>query len=324
MSKTFKVLFIIGAALIVLGSLLFVTVFAMSGWNFSEISDGKYETNVYTFAEDIKIKDIIINIDTADVNIIPTSSGETKVECYESDKDTHTVYVMDDGALNVSLNDREWYENISLFSFDSPKITIYLPVKEYGKLSIKGHTGELNVSKEFKFESINISVSTGDVKCYASAFGNVNISASTGDILISDTSAKSVNLKVSTGDVSASSLLCSEGFSLKVSTGKATLSDISCADFTTSGDTGDLNMKNVLVNGRMYVERSTGEVKLDRCDAKDIEIKTSTGDVSGSVRTEKTFFADSDTGNVSTPQTVSEQICKITCSTGDISITVVP
>lgn len=48
--------------------------------------------------------------------------------------------------------------------FDLPKITVYLPKGEYAVLSINGSTGNIEIAEDFSFESIDISISTGDVK----------------------------------------------------------------------------------------------------------------------------------------------------------------
>lgn len=321
MSKSWKILFIIGASLATLGALLFVTVFAISGWDITKLSDKKHETNSYTFTD--SVSSIAINSDTADITIVPSFESYVKVVCEESEDEKHTVSVKN-GTLSISLVESEWYEYISVFSFGETKITVYLPIQEYGKLSITEHTGDVEISKDFKFESIDITASTGSVKCYASASKQINITTSTGDMLLSDLSAGSLDLKTSTGHVSVSSLLCSEGLSLKVNTGDATLQNISCKSFTSSGSTGDLSMKNLIAKDKMSIERDTGDVTLDRCDANEIEINTSTGDVKGSVRSDKTFFVQSDTGRVTAPETVSDQICRVTCSTGDIDLVVSP
>lgn len=48
--------------------------------------------------------------------------------------------------------------------FDLPKITVYLPKGEYAVLSINGSTGNIEIAEDFSFESVDIAISTGDVK----------------------------------------------------------------------------------------------------------------------------------------------------------------
>ena len=82
-------------------------------------------------------------------------------------------------------------------------------------------------------------------------------------------------------------------------------------------------MKNVIIAEKRSITTSTGDVELDRCDAGEIHIQTSTGDVQGSLLTTKDFHADSNTGDVKVPSSSEGGKCEITCSTGDIHITVV-
>jgi hypothetical protein len=49
------------------------------------------------------------------------------------------------------------------------------------------------------------------------------------------------------------------------------------------------------VKEKLSLTRSTGSVRLDGCDASEIFIKTNTGSVTGTLLSEKTFFAKSDT-----------------------------
>lgn len=61
-------------------------------------------------------------------------------------------------------------------------------------------------------------------------------------------------------------------------------------------------------------------MKLDRSDAAEIYVRTDTGDVTGSLLTDKIFFAETDTGDIDVPESVEGGKCKIKTDTGDISI----
>ena len=47
---------------------------------------------------------------------------------------------------------------------------------------------------------------------------------------------------------------------------------------------------------------------------------TDTGEVKGTLRSEKIFFTESDTGKISVPKSVTGGRCEITTDTGDIEI----
>ena len=59
---------------------------------------------------------------------------------------------------------------------------------------------------------------------------------------------------------------------------------------------------------------------MEQCDAFEIVAKTSTGDVTGSFLSEKIFMAQTDTGRIDVPQTMTGGKCQITTNTGDIKV----
>ena len=79
-------------------------------------------------------------------------------------------------------------------------------------------------------------------------------------------------------------------------------------------------MTNVIANERFSIERSTGDVRFEACDAAELTVTTDTGDVRGTLRSDKIFFAKTDTGHVEVPQSMTGGKCEITTDTGDIRI----
>ena len=317
MSKSVKIWLIISASLILVGCIIFVGVMMALNWDFTKLSTNQYETNKYAINEEFK--NISILSDTADIEFLPSENSEILVVCYEQPKIKHSVEVKDD-TLKIEVKDtRRWYEFIGI-SFGNSKITVYLPKWDYNDLLIKQSTGDAVIPKEFKFESINVSQSTGNVICSASANGDVKIKTSTGDITVENVTVGSLKASVSTGEVNATDIECVGNFTVKVSTGKAKLTNVKCNNFTSKGDTGDITLKNVIANENISLERSTGNVKLDGVDAKELNIQTDTGDVKGSLLSDKVFIAKTDTGSVKVPETTTGGKCKITTDTGNIKI----
>ena len=123
--KKWKIWLIVALCLIILGGGIFVVVLAANGWSFKKFDNSRYETNTYTIEEEFQ--NITIDIDTTDVVFLPSTDGECKVIAYEKTKLTHSVSVTD-GTLNVQLVDeRKWYDHISLFNFEEPSLKVYLP-----------------------------------------------------------------------------------------------------------------------------------------------------------------------------------------------------
>ena len=318
MKKATKIWLIVATSLVVAGLSLFVGVMIALEWDFAELSTVEFETNEYEISD--SYQGISIKTDTADVVFLPSEDGKTtSIVCYESVKETHRIEVKD-GTLIIELIDtRNWYDYIGIH-VGSPKITVYLPRGEYGALTLKGSTGNIEIPGDMVFESMDMAVSTGDVTCKASASGTVKIKAGTGDICVENVTAEKLALSVSTGKITASGITVAEDVAVSVSTGKSYLTDVACKNFTSTGNTGDITVKNVIVAEKMSIERSTGDVRFDGCDAAEIDVITDTGDVTGTLCSEKMFIPKSDTGDIQVPESRTGGLCKITTDTGDIRI----
>lgn len=296
MSRKTKIWLITAISLIVLGAALFCTAMAENGWDFTKLSTGKYKTTSHTVSEEFS--SISIESGTADISLLPSEDGKCKVVCYDAENAKHAVNVTS-GTLNIKLKDtRKWYEHIGIH-FTSPKVTLYLPEAAYEKLTIRESTGDVEIPKDFQFQAMNISLSTGDVTTAASS-AVIKIETSTGNISVADTTAETLQLSVSTG--------------------KTNLTDIRCKNLISQGDTGKIVLKNVVSTGKISIERDTGDIRFEGSDAAEIFVETDTGDVTGTLLSEKVFIARTDTGRIDVPETTNGGKCKITTDTGDIKI----
>ena len=317
-----KIWLVVGVSLILLGAIIFATVMAILKWDFMKFGTEKIQTSSHEIAEDFN--NISIHAKEADIAFLISEDESCKVVCYEKENAKHTVSVTD-GTLNVHMADtRKWYNYIGVFSLGNPMITVYLPRAEYETLEIIGSTGDVGIPKEFAFESADISVSTGNISCHASASGDIKIKTSTGNICIESISAGSLDLSVSTGKVTLSNARCEGDVKISVSTGKANLSDVACQSLTSNGNTGDISLNNVIAAQKLSIERSTGDVFLESCDAAEIFIETDTGDVDGSLLSDKVFITETDTGRVDVPDSITGGSCRITTDTGNISMNIRP
>ena len=299
--------------------LLLFIVFSMGLLTLTACSLSDYETNIHKINEEFY--NISIKTDTADIAFAPSNDGMCIVACYEKAKISHSVEVKE-GTLTVNaVNNKNWYDYIGV-NIDSPKITVYLPEAEYSSLIIEESTGDIEISKDFGFKSIDISLSTGDVKCYANASETIKIAASTGDIYVEGISASSLDITVSTGNVTVSNVTCNADMTIGVSTGNAYLTDIVCQNLISTGSTGDITLKNVISTEKISIERSTGDVMLDRSDATELFVTTTTGKVEGSLLTDKVFIAKTNTGRINVPSSITGGKCEITTKTGDIRISI--
>lgn len=296
---------------------MFAAVMSEYKWDFSKLSTGKYETNTYEISEEFS--NLSMNTDTADIIFALSDDGKCRVECYEEEKAKHSVAVQENTLVIKMIDEKSWYDYIGI-NFGSPKITVYLPKAEYTSLFINGSTGDIEIPKNFKFEGVDISLSTGDVNFFASASKLIIIKTSTGNICVENTSAGTLDLSASTGRITVSNVICGGDANINVSTGRTNLNNIECKNLTSSGDTGNISLNNVIAAEKFSIKRNTGDVRFDGSDAAEILVETDTGDVTGTFLSEKTFFVETDTGSVDVPESITGGRCEITTNTGDIEL----
>ena len=308
----------LAAFLVLAGCVIFGSAMTAMNWDFSKLSTASYETNEHEIKENYH--NISVMTDTADIVLVPSENAKHSVICYEERNAKHAVSVREN-TLVIELSDTgKWHERIG-FHIGTPKITIAVPQGEYGELTVSASTGDVELPKEFGFERIDITQTTGDVTRFASASEGISIQTSTGDIHVEDITAGMLALSVTTGRITVTNAECREDIVVQVSTGKAKLTDLRCKNLSSNGSTGELSLRNVVAAEAFVLERTTGDILLEGCDAGEIHVKTNTGDVTGSLLSDKVFVARTDTGKVDVPQTVTGGSCEITTDTGNIKIT---
>ena len=332
MTKTLKVLIGIAVALILAGAVLALVTLASVGFDTGKLGAGKFETKTYTPEGDLSSLEISLRI--TDVTVQVATDGVLRVECYETEKQPHTV-TLADGKLTVTATDqRKWYEKITIFS-KSPKVTVYVPAGEYEALTLETDTGDVRFlgelfgdaledpSVRLLFGEFGIKTDTGDVEMAGGTYrASVKIKTGTGDVSASAfQAAGDVGIRTNTGKVILTDAHCGD-LAIETDTGKVKLRDVNCAALTVETDTGSVTLTNVVGTGDAKIETDTGDVRFDRCDAANYRVRTSTGDVEGTIRTEKVFFASSRTGKTDVPHTRSGGDFDASSSTGDIEITI--
>lgn len=293
----------IAASLVLVGCILFAGVMASINWDFKELATVKYETSTYEISE--TFDSIFVNTDTTDIVFVVSDNDKCRVECHEEANAKHSVNVKD-GTLTIELmEERSLYDSIGYIglNFGSPQITVYLPKTEYTTLLVKGTTSDVEITSDFMFQDVDISLSTGDIH-------------------LENISVDSLDLTVSTGRVTAANITCEGDITIIVSTGDVNLTDIACKSIISSGGTGGISLDKVIAAEKFSFERSTGNVNFNRCDAAEIYVKTGTGGVTGTLLTDKVFITQTNTGSVDVPKTVEGGICEVTTNTGDINLEV--
>lgn len=243
--------------------------------------------------------DIKINGDNFDVSVYLTNSNENKV-VYMVNKKVSVDISVENGVLDINQNDnRKFYDK--LFNFSNFKVKLYLSCQALNSLIIDNKTGDIDISKGFTFENVNIDNSTGDVSFKSNVTNNFSVVNSTGDIELED---------------------CNVGGNIIITnkTGDIDLVNVKGNKLDIKISTGDTELDNTIIDTDFKLVGSTGDVDFDGFDASNIDVSVTTGDVEGTILTSKIFIVRSSTGVVKVPETVTGGTCKIVTKTGNIKI----
>ncbi|MBQ9227259.1 MAG: DUF4097 family beta strand repeat protein [Eubacterium sp.] len=316
MSKT-KKWAIAGFALVGAGLLICLITLAVFGFYPSQLRTGTMVSNTYEVSE--AFDSLRIDADTEEIRFVPSADGACSVVCYEEENAPHQVRV--ENATLMIGGEKKPKVNFFLFTVtEHLTITVYLPQNSYRTLTVAADTGDTVIPQDFSFDSISVSLSTGDVTCSASADGTVAIETDTGAINLSDCTAAAMALTSDTGKISLSDVTLTENLQLTSNTGAVTLNRVLCQQLNGTSDTADLLLTDVLAEGEFRLVSDTGDITFNSCDAAAIYAKTDTGDIAGTLRGEKVFLTETDTGRINVPKTVTGGRCELITDTGDITI----
>ena len=240
MTKSLKIIIGIAVGLVLAGAVLAFVALAAAGLDTGKPGAGKFETKEYTVED--AFDGVTVSVKTADVTFLPSEDGTVRVECYEGEKQPHTVGVVDGKLTIFGVDQRKWYEMITIFS-KSPKVRVYLPAGEYTSLSIETDTGDVTVPETVTFGTVKIETDTGDVDLYGGSPAQVEIETDTGDVTYAKSNPGAVKINADTGAVR--------------------IADLAAGDISVDNDTGKINLpEHDTAGGAFKVSTHTGDVRI--------------------------------------------------------------
>ncbi len=318
MKKSVKIALLVSLCLLLLGGVIFgITVLAMGG-DFNKAATVKYEQKSQEIEQ--VFSGISIEGGSEEVRIVSTENEKCRVEYMQSKKVGYSVSV-EEGVLTIAeWDNRKWYDKIGLYLGSLTTLTVYLPQSEYGNLHISMESGDVYVARGFTFSSADLCLYSGDVTMSANILNEASVKVDSGDIDLNNITAKSITVRNSSGELEMHNVHVTEKISLTSSSGEMELEDVTCNILSIGVSSGSVEMKSVVSIAATEIQAKSGDIELRRCDAGSYDIKTSSGSVTGSVLTEKIFFAESGSGRIRVPQTYEGGVFKVKTSSGDISL----
>lgn len=319
MKKSVKIALILARSAFLIGACLSFAALYLLQFNFSTLSTEKAETNMHEISA--PFHSLSIEVDTADVRLLPAEDGVCTVICTEGAKTRHAVAIRDDTLYIEANDDRAWYEYVGIFSFGSTSVTLYLPETDYRMLEAETSTGDVEVPDVFTFDSAEVETDTGDIDWEADVHTSLSLGTDTGKIAVASVQVGTVlSAETDTGRMEFTDVQC-EDMRTEAHTGNVYLQKAVVADsLKIVTTTGDVTLTDTAAAGELDIQTDTGDVLFNNADAGQIRVHTSTGDVKGTLKTEKIFFTQTDTGRVNIPRTTTGGSCEIETDTGDINI----
>lgn len=308
---------VVGTVLLVLGLLVILSALIVSKFDLHRLSPIHYETKIYDITEDFQT--VKINTKNAGISVLSSPDGSCRLECDEAKSIFYNVFV-ENGTLNVAFEDtREWYEKIASFSFLPPKVTLYLPSQSYDALFLESNTGSIHAELPHTFSHIELSGTSGDVTCHASAQNKIVATTTSGDVKIFDSTATACNASSASGKVSLWDIEA-ESITVSAQSGDVRLSEINANEIAANARTGKITVIDTEADATLRVETTSGKIILRRADAPAIDIKTVSGKVTGTLLSDKLFDVRSDKGQLTYPSSRGSETCTVRTNSGSVKL----
>jgi len=334
MKKSVKILLCVAAGCIILGSILFVSAASSVGFDFWNAEYGadsaksavvEYTQVTHTVTE--RFDSIRITEAACDVQILPGEDGVCRVTVWDGGDTVHTVQT-EGNTLVIQEEQKKthWYMRMNLFWSSESKddVIVYLPEKDYERITVSLASGDLSVDEGLSFHDAEISSASGTITVCAAVTGTLQVNTASGDVILSSDGEPcgSVEVGTASGDVSISGI---NAFVLDADTtsGEIEIADVSAGDISAETASGDISFVRVTAEGDMEFDTTSGDVLFEEIGATEISAETTSGDVRGSVLGEMVFVAGSTSGNIRVPYPVleAEGVFEISTTSGDVNIT---
>lgn len=312
--------FIAAAVLLFFGIGIIIGVTVAVDNDYTKLNTSEVKENTVEITDEFL--DISVESGVGDVVFALSDDEKCKLNYRQRSGFDYSAEVSDNTLVIKENDKRVWYDRIDFsFSTEPVRITVCLPRKQYGNLTVCADSADVSVPDGFCFDKIVIKDNSGDVVCKASAAESVRAETDSGDINVSDITADELVLSTFSGDIEISGVKCT-ACSVSTDSGETEFSSVDCSNLSAESSAGDITMKSVIASGKIAVNSLYGNIEFNESDAGEISVKTDCGNVSGTLLSEKVFLTHTYSGNISVPGSVSGGKCEINTLDGNIEISV--
>lgn len=256
---------------------------------------------------------IKVNLDDADVEIIPSTEYKLEIERLKGIEITHEVE--NDTLILTSeeqKSDPKFLLNITITSIPQPVVKIYVP-------------------KDAKFSDILIVNNFGDIRLGEMKVDKMDILSTDGDIIIKDLQSNDLTIENQFGDITGSKIK-TVNLQVEMNDGDAVFDDLDASSTVFNNEFGDLTFRNIMTHG-LALKSNDGDIDIQGMLFGKSQIHSSFGDItlkllnkeselSYSIRTDFGDISvnDNEYENKATNKTNTEHELDIDSNDGDVQI----
>ena len=294
---------------------------------------------LFTRVIEQNFKNISIDVSSSWLFLQPAEDGICKAVLKKGAKFCALAEVKED-TLYIRTPDKKGENGIEDNSFKDAEITLYIPVREYGRFELNTFLGEILLSGAYTFESVKIAdkfsvifcagftantveiiTDSGYIISQGVSVGEITLSTVSGNVSFDDSEAKEITVKTVSGNVIFDGSKAKK-ITVKNVSGDVILEDAKFDGLVAETSSGNIKLTEVAAENGLELQTSSGDVIFDRSDAKEITVHTASGEVRGSLLSDKVFVCKSSSGKVKVPGTVTGGKCSVETDSGDINLVI--
>ena len=311
-----KIIMLTAGGLIILGFIIAMAAFALGGFNWRTLNASlPDEKKSYTY-DLAGVSNLSLSELDTDVKIVGTDGDQIKIECYENEKDSYTIKLLENGNLSIDRSlFKHWYEQIGFLNFNlqnkKRELTVAIPKKFSGELEVSTVSGNLIVSDLDHLKDVNTSTSAGQIDLKnLSIAQQLEASTISGNLDLSQVSAGG-NLELGTASGT-----------IQVSQGKTD------GSLSASSISGAMKFDETTIAGPTTIENSSGNIQFNKLSGHDFYFSNLSGNIRGSLLGDPatyTITADSLSGKQNLPNFGNgKNSLEVSTASGNIDIEFLP
>ena len=336
MNKVWKIILLIGLILILLGAILFIAAFAISGGDLSSLSSVITEQKTYTEPAGVGINTLSVNFENSEIRVKFDSNAETlslqyQLYCDRNGNPKNEVLIDQTGS-SLEVSERMiWYRNLfQLWNFSDPEVTVILPANRNYTLTLKTSNGNILLEGDgvslckLTLKSNNGSIRTDQISLLCEE--EIELCTDNGSITTGAFGAQGLVAQTNNGRITLGEGTVEELARIETDNGQIELKGkMQAGQAQIDSDNGKITVKEGITAQRITVTTNNGNITASGAlDASEIILEIDNGDIRALIagkRKDYTIEVEKDLGksNIASQSGGSKHL-RVENNIGDIEI----